>query len=47
MRADGTGSRFSKARKKVLYHLADVEEWLAQQSSFSTAAAKRETARDP
>jgi hypothetical protein len=47
MRADGTGPRFSKAGKKVLYRLADVEEWLAQRSFSTTAAAKRQMAREP
>jgi hypothetical protein len=41
MRAEGTGPRFSKARKKVLYRLGDVEEWLGERSFHSTAAAKR------
>ena len=40
MRNAGTGPRFSKAGKRVLYRLIDVEEWLAEHSFCSTAEAK-------
>jgi hypothetical protein len=45
MRADGTGPRFAKAGRKVLYRWQDVEDWLAKRRFTSTAEAKRETAR--
>jgi hypothetical protein len=40
MRNAGTGPRFAKAGKRVLYRLIDVEEWLAEHSFCSTAEAK-------
>ena len=40
MRNAGSGPRFSKAGKRVLYRLIDVEEWLAEHSFCSTAEAK-------
>ena len=41
MRNSGTGPRFSKVAKTILYREADVEEWLAERSFGSTAEAKR------
>jgi hypothetical protein len=46
MRADGTGPPFSKLGRNILYHLSDVEESLKKQRFSSTAAAKREMARE-
>ena len=47
MRADGTGPRFSKAGKRVLYRQSDVEAWLVERSFASTAEAKRTALRTP
>ena len=41
MRNAGTGPRFSKAGKKILYRLHDVEAWLEERSFSSTAEARR------
>ena len=41
MRADGTGPRFIKAGKKVLYRLTDVDVWLDERSFSSTSEVKR------
>ena len=40
MRQEGSGPRFSKLGKKILYRWADVEAWLADRSYSSTADAK-------
>jgi excisionase family DNA binding protein len=40
MRNAGTGPRFSKVGKTILYREADVEAWLAERSFGSTAEAK-------
>lgn len=40
MRSDGSGPRFSKAGKRVLYRASDVNSWLAARSFASTAEAK-------
>jgi predicted DNA-binding transcriptional regulator AlpA len=40
MRNAGTGPRFSKVGKTVLYRECDVEEWLLERSFGSTAEAK-------
>ena len=40
MRHDGTGPRFTKAGRKVLYCLHDVEDWLSYRSFQSTAEAR-------
>jgi hypothetical protein len=47
MRSNGTGPRFAKAGRKVLYRWQDVEDWLAKRSFASTAEAKREQRADP
>ena len=40
MRAEGSGPRFSKAGRRVLYRLEDVEEWLETNSFASTVEAR-------
>ena len=40
MRTDGSGPRFAKAGKKVLYRRSDVEAWLQARSFTSTVEAK-------
>jgi hypothetical protein len=45
MRANGTGPRFAKAGRKILYRWADVEDWLAKRSFTSTGEAKHATRR--
>ena len=40
MRNAGSGPRFAKTGKKILYRLQDVEAWLAERSFSSTAEAK-------
>jgi len=44
MRSDGTGPRFAKVGRRVLYNLAAVAEWLSDQSFESTAEARRRVA---
>ena len=41
MRAEDTGPRFAKAGRRVLYRLADVEEWLEANSFASTVEARQ------
>ena len=41
MRTEGTGPRFAKAGRRVLYRLADVEEWLETNSFASTVEARQ------
>ena len=41
MRAEGSGPRFSKAGRRVLYRLADVEEWLETNNFASTVEARQ------
>ena len=41
MRAEGSGPRFSKAGRRVLYRLEDVEEWLETNNFSSTVEARR------
>ena len=41
MRAEGSGPRFSKAGRRVLYRLEDVEEWLETNSFSSTVEARQ------
>ena len=41
MRNAGSGPRFAKAGKKILYRLHDVEAWLEERSFSSTAEAKQ------
>jgi predicted transcriptional regulator len=45
MRQDGTGPRFSKAGRKVLYATTDIEAWLIEQSFTSTAEARHAISR--
>jgi predicted DNA-binding transcriptional regulator AlpA len=45
MRAEGTGPRFIKAGRRVLYQWEDVEAWLARRSFISTAEVKEEGIR--
>ena len=45
MRNVGSGPRFAKVGKRVLYRLSDVEEWLAKHSFCSTAEAKLRSPR--
>ncbi len=40
MRTDGSGPRFSRAGKRILYRSDDVETWLREHSYVSTAEAK-------
>ncbi len=41
MRNAGSGPRFAKTGKKILYRLQDVEDWLEERSFSSTAEARR------
>ena len=41
MRAEGSGPRFSKAGRRVLYRLEDVEGWLETNSFGSTVEARQ------
>ena len=41
LRHGGNGPRFAKAGRKVLYRLADVEDWLAARTYTSTGEAKK------
>ena len=41
MRHDGTGPRFTKAGRKVLYRADHVENWLTDRSFASTAESRR------
>jgi hypothetical protein len=45
MRAEGTGPRFIKAGRRVLYQWEHVEAWLETRSFISTAAVKEEGIR--
>jgi predicted DNA-binding transcriptional regulator AlpA len=45
MRAEGTGPRFIKAGRRVLYQWEHVEAWLARRSFISTAEVKEDGIR--
>ena len=45
MRGEGSGPPFSKAGRRVLYRMDDIELWLKQRSYINTAEAKRAMAQ--
>ena len=47
MRSEGTGPRFSKFGKRILYRLCDVETWLSEHSFHSTIEARLDATQRP
>jgi hypothetical protein len=41
MRRDGTGPRYVKAGRRILYRLNDIESWLAGRAFQTTAEARK------